>query len=175
MNDQTPPPTPDEEWAKKLKLDFDPEKADQTPPPLPESPDGETDSESDGEEYRETVVVETEPYIVHKQTSRPFTPPPAPTSGQPYNMQNGQPGNPNGEQMPPSYLVWSILALVFCCFPTAIVAIIYSAQVSSKFYAKDYEGAKKCSDRAQIWIIASIVLGIVSAALYVPLSLLSPS
>lgn len=175
MNDQTPPPTPDEEWAKKLKLDFDPEKAEQTPPPVPESPDTETDPESADGQDPEVIVVETEPYIVHKQTSRPFTPPPAPNGGQSYNPYNGSGAHPNGEPMPPSYLIWSILALVFCCFPTAIVAIIYSAQVSSKFYAKDYEGAKKCSDRAQIWIIASIVLGLVSAALYLPLSLLSPS
>ncbi len=145
---QTPPPTPDEEWAKRLKLDFDPERIKDTPP-SPEQP---------------------------QQNN----------NGQPQNNWNQAPQNnwnqqPNqypplqseGEQMPPTYMVWSVLALVLCCFPPAIVAIIYSAQVSSKFYAKDYEGARKCSERAQIWIIVSIVLGIISMALYLPLTLLS--
>ncbi|MDE7413965.1 MAG: CD225/dispanin family protein [Muribaculaceae bacterium] len=76
--------------------------------------------------------------------------------------------------MPPTFMIWSVLALVFCCFPTAIVAIIFSAQVSSRFYARDYEGARRASRRAEMWIIASVVLGVISMALYLPLTLLTP-
>ncbi|MDE6683398.1 MAG: CD225/dispanin family protein, partial [Muribaculaceae bacterium] len=143
----TPPPTPDEEWAKRLKLDFDPEKVkESTPPPVPEGP-----------EY-------------NNQPAPQQPTPQQPVPGDPYG-----PYQQELEPMPPTYMVWSVLALVLCCFVPAIVAIIYSAQVSSKYYAKDYEGAKRCSDRAQIWIIVSIVLGVIGMALYLPLTLLSPS
>lgn len=145
----TPPPTPDEEWAKRLKLDFDPEKIKETTPDSSPEP----------------------PYNDNRNPQHPA----------PGNPQQPMPGNPytpyrqEGEPMPPTYMVWSVLSLVLCCFIPAIVAIIYSAQVSSKYYAKDYEGARRCSERAQIWIIVSIVLGIVGMALYLPLTLLSPS
>lgn len=107
------------------------------------------------------------------------TPPPYPGNT---NPGNNYPGNgmyapqpvPNQtnitEPMPDSYLLWSILSVIFCCLIPGIVAIVYSAQVSSKYYAKDYEGSKKASERAQLWIIISIVFGVVSAALYLPLS-----
>ncbi|MDE6717935.1 MAG: CD225/dispanin family protein, partial [Muribaculaceae bacterium] len=140
---------------KKLNLDFDPEKA-QTPPPLP------------------TPAPEA--------PMTPQDPPCHPDPREPRQEGSGTPTpNPayppadNGETMPQTYLLWAVLALVCCCLPAAIVAIIYSAQVSSKFYARDYEGARRCSERAQIWIIVSIVLGIITMALYFPLMLLSPS
>lgn len=136
----TPPPTPEEEWAKTLKLDYDPEKITEAP----QAP---------------------EPIQPHNGNT-----PPPPFPGPQYS-----PLQQESEPMPPTYMVWSILALICCCFIPAIVAIIYSAQVSSKYYAKDYEGARKCSERAQIWIIVSIVLGIIGMALYLPLTLLSPS
>jgi hypothetical protein len=40
--------------------------------------------------------------------------------------------------------------------------------------ARDFEGARRASRNAEIWIIVSIVAGIVSNALYVPLTLLMP-
>lgn len=104
-----------------------------------------------------------------------LTPPPAP---QPAPYQQGvapqgvqQPyGHP--EPMPDTYLAWSVVATVLCCLIPGVVAIIYSTQVSSKYYARDYEGARKASERAQYWIIASVVLGVITAAVYVPLSLI---
>lgn len=74
--------------------------------------------------------------------------------------------------MPQNYLLWSILATIFCCLPLGIVSIIFSAQVSGKYFAGDYEGARRASRYAQYWIIASIVVGVVTATLYIPLSLL---
>lgn len=151
----TPPPTPDEEWAKKLHLNFDPEAAASTPtPPPPPAP-----------EFPETPQV--------SQVSQTPPPPPYPAPG-PMNASPQYPA-PNSEQMPKTYLVWAVVSLILCCLPASIVAIIYSAQVSSKFYARDYEGARRASERAQIWIIVSIVLGVISMALYLPLTLLSPS
>lgn len=71
--------------------------------------------------------------------------------------------------MPPTYLAWSIVMTILCCFIPGIVAIIYSSQVSAKFYQGDLEGAHRASERAQIWIIVSFVLGVLSSTLYMPL------
>ncbi|MDE6538291.1 MAG: CD225/dispanin family protein [Muribaculaceae bacterium] len=165
MDNNTPPPNPDEEWAKKLKLKFDPEQArqaqekaeeqPQTPPPPAFPPYPPQPGMDNGQpQYTQPANSPEEPSFM-KQPSQPM-----------YEREQ--------EEMPPTYLLWSVLALIFCCMPTAIVAIIYSAQVSSKFYNKDYAGAKRASERAQMWIIASIVIGVVSMAVYLPLSLLNP-
>lgn len=104
-------------------------------------------------------------------------PPPAPAP-QPYNTQTppkpaGKPAAAYGhpEPMPKTYLIWSILSMVLCCFIPGLVAVIISTSVTTKYYARDYEGARKASERTQYWIIASIVLGVVSATLYLPLTL----
>lgn len=77
------------------------------------------------------------------------------------------------EPMPPTYMVWAVLATLCCCLLPGVVAIYFSAMVSSRYYARDYEGAKRASHNAQIWIIAAIVLGVVSAIFYVPFALMS--
>ena len=74
-----------------------------------------------------------------------------------------------GEPMPPTFLVWAVIATILCCTVPGIVAIIYSAQVSSRFYQGDMEGARRSSRRAEIWIIVSFVLGVLSTTLYLPL------
>lgn len=73
------------------------------------------------------------------------------------------------DQMPPTFLVWSVITTILCCTIPGIVAIIYSAKVSSKFYQSDIEGARQASHKAEIWIIISFVLGVLSNTLYVPL------
>ena len=73
--------------------------------------------------------------------------------------------------MPPTYLVWSVVMTILCCTVPGIVAIIYSASVSSKFYQGDMEGARRASRNAEIWIIISFVLGVITNTLYIPLSI----
>ena len=75
------------------------------------------------------------------------------------------------EQMPPTYLVWSIIMTILCCTIPGIVAIIFSAKVSSKYYEGDFDGARRASHNAEIWIIISFVLGVLSNTLYLPLAL----
>ena len=77
--------------------------------------------------------------------------------------------------MSPTYLVWSIIATICCCLPAGVAAIIFSSQVSSRYYARDFKGARRASRQAEIWIIVSIVTGIIVNALYMPLSLLIQS
>ena len=75
------------------------------------------------------------------------------------------------EQMPPTYLVWSVIMTILCCTIPGIVAIIFSAKVSSKFYEGDIEGSRRASRNAEIWIIISFVLGVISNTLYFPLAI----
>lgn len=75
------------------------------------------------------------------------------------------------EPMPPTYLLWSILTTICCCFIPGIAAIVFSSMVSTRYSRGDIEGAKRASRMAEIWIIISFVLGVLSASLYIPLSL----
>ena len=135
--------TPDEEWADALKINF-------TPPPVPGS---------------------TPPPIPEEEVNMEPQQPDQPEENNPdfYRFKEEMPGPEEPvEPMPSTYLIWSILSTVFCCFIPGIVAIIFSSQVSSKYYGGDIEGARKASRTAQIWIIVSVVLGILAATLYVP-------
>ena len=64
--------------------------------------------------------------------------------------------------MPPTYLVWSILVTIFLSRIIGIIAIVYSIQVSSRYYAGNYEGAAYASRQARLWvrIPAYIFLGL---------------
>ena len=60
----------------------------------------------------------------------------------------------------PNYLVFAILATIFCCLPTGIPAIIYAAQVNGKLLAGDYAGAQVASNNAKIWCWVSLGVGL---------------
>ncbi len=62
---------------------------------------------------------------------------------------------------PPTYIAWAVVVTICCCLIGGIVAIIYSSQVTSRYAAHDYEGAVRASSRAELWIILSIVFGLV--------------
>lgn len=83
-------------------------------------------------------------------------------------MNNAQ-GAAGVEPMPPTWLVWSVICTVFFSTIPGIIAIIQSVRVSSRYYAGDIEGAKRSSRYAEIWIIVSFVLGVISNTLYLPL------
>lgn len=137
-------PTVEDEWAKALKINFTPPQVPTTPPPVP----GNSNPE------------------VSPQVSNP-------NAYQPYEAYKpNKPSDHNQGTMPPTYLIWAILVTVFCCFIPGIVAIIFASQVSSKFYAGDIDGAWRSSRNAEIWIIVSVVLGVLVATLYLPFMLL---
>lgn len=70
-------------------------------------------------------------------------------------------------QAPPqNYLVMAILATIFCCWPLGIPAIIFAAQVNTKFTQGDYAGAEAASGKAKLWSIISICGGLVGVVLY---------
>jgi hypothetical protein len=60
----------------------------------------------------------------------------------------------------PNYLVFAILATVFCCLPTGIAAIVFAAQVNGKLQAGDLAGAQAASKNAKMWCWISFGLGL---------------
>jgi interferon-induced transmembrane protein/zinc ribbon protein len=90
------------------------------------------------------------------------------------NLQAPTPPTPlqtTGVVLPPgaavqNYLVFAILATVFCCLPAGIPAIIYAAQVNSKLQAGDLAGAQAASNNAKMWCLISLGLGLGSIVLY---------
>ncbi|HTW57645.1 MAG TPA: CD225/dispanin family protein [Terriglobales bacterium] len=89
------------------------------------------------------------------------------------NLQPGAAGVPlqaTGVVMPPAgttiqnYLVFAILATVFCCLPAGIPAIVYAAQVNGKLQTGDLAGAQKASNNAKMWCWISFGLGLAVTA-----------
>jgi hypothetical protein len=67
---------------------------------------------------------------------------------------------------PKNWLVESILVTIFCCLPFGIVAIVYAAQVNSKYEAGDYAGSLKASKEAGKWTKISLIVWAVLLVFY---------
>lgn len=82
---------------------------------------------------------------------------------QPYQQPYQQPVAPQQPlpPCPPTNLVWGILTTVLCCQVLGIVSIVYALQVKSKYDSGDLETAQRYSDRAAMWSIAAIVVGLI--------------
>ena len=109
----------------------------------------------------------------------PQPPVPQPPVPQPPELQHAMPQSPMPQPpMPqppvapeaeaPTNLVWAVIATVMCCQITGVIAIVYGAMTSSANSAGNYEKARRYSDIAQIWVMVSIVLGLI----YMPIALL---
>lgn len=129
---------------------------------MPDEPaSDESNSNLAGPEPSEPVTApqppRPEPYRPELQRPQPYTsgaplpPPPAPAA-------YSKPMPPK----PPTYLVWSIISVILCCMIPGIVAIIYSAKVTSRYEEGDYEGSMRASESAELWLIIAIVCGLVS-------------
>lgn len=70
----------------------------------------------------------------------------------------------------PNYLIPAILSL-FCCWPLAIVAIIFAAQVNGKVAAGDIQGAIDASKKAKLFSFISIGLGGAVILIYIILTI----
>ncbi|MBI4944253.1 MAG: CD225/dispanin family protein [Actinobacteria bacterium] len=85
-------------------------------------------------------------------------PPPPPYGAVP-------PGQPAGGPPPPNYLVWAILT-IFCCWPLAIPAIVFAAQVNGKWAQGDVAGAQDSSRKAKQFAMWGTIIGVVGTILY---------
>lgn len=60
------------------------------------------------------------------------------------------------------YLILSVLATLLCCLPFGIIGIIFSSRINSQQKNGDYEGARISEKMAKIFLILSLLLGIVA-------------
>ena len=149
----------------------EPSRSAEEPAEAPESENTDREwAETLGVNYNPDKLPPRIPGVTPPDTERHNAPTPPPASARAPRPGAGLPDN--YPPMPPAYLVWAVIMTVLCCMPAGIVAIIFSSQVSSRYYAGDFEGAEKASERAQIWIIVSFVVGVLVQTLYLPLSLL---
>jgi predicted secreted protein len=89
-------------------------------------------------------------------------PPPPPPYGAPPPY-----GQPAGGPPPPNNLVWAILTTIFCCLPLGIPAIVFAAQVNSKWAQGDFAGAQDSSRKARQFAMWSAIAGVVGGVLYI--------
>lgn len=115
----------------------------------------------------------------HSESSVTPPPVPQPPVPQPPELQHAMPQPPMPQPpMPqppvapeaeaPTNLVWAVIATVMCCQITGVIAIVYGVMTSSANSAGNYDKARRYSDIAQIWVMVSIVLGLI----YMPIALL---
>lgn len=98
-----------------------------------------------------------------QEESRPAAFPPPPPPPRPNDFRNARyDGRPAPPAKPPTYLGWSIASIICCCLLTGIVAVIYAAKVTPLYDMGRYEEARRASEKAEIWLIVSITVGIVA-------------
>ncbi|MFN2576163.1 MAG: CD225/dispanin family protein [Pyrinomonadaceae bacterium] len=71
-----------------------------------------------------------------------------------------------GSATVPNYMVPAIIS-IFCCWPLAIPAIIFAAQVNNKAQAGDIAGAQDASKKAKMFSFIAIGIGVVLILIYV--------
>lgn len=76
------------------------------------------------------------------------------------------PPQPPMSSKPDNFLVWSILATIFCCLPFGIVAIVKSSTVDKLWYSGDYKGAQDAADSARTWFWWSFGVGLFVLIVY---------
>lgn len=72
---------------------------------------------------------------------------------------------------PPNYLVFAIISTIFCSKIFGIVSIVFAAQVNSKWYAGDFEGATNASRNAKLWAWISVAFALALVIIAVILSI----
>ena len=105
---------------------------------------------------------------LYEMVEEPLVQPGQEQPGQPQSatLERQQVQQPaSNEPCPPTNLVWGILSTIFCCLPLGVVGIVYALKVTKKYNEGDFKGAQDASETGAWWIIASIVLGLMSLPL----------
>ena len=66
----------------------------------------------------------------------------------------------NTQQKPDNFMVWAILATIFCCLATGIAAIVEANRVDNYWYAGKYQESIKAMNDARKWTFISLGIGI---------------
>ncbi len=101
------------------------------------------------------------------ELSHLFTPAPPPVYQAQVQPTPGEPAN----YVHTNWLVWSILATIFCCLIGGVVAIIYSANANSAYAAGRIEEAKRANNQAKTWFWVSFGVGLFVGVIYTIYSL----
>lgn len=114
----------------------------------------------------------------HSQQLDYSTPPPSPVTPAPRQSCGSSEwhtpdSNDDRPPMPSTYLGWNIAATVLCCLPTGIIGIIYSSMARNWYDQGDYAGARDASKWASVWLILSMVFGLIQGVFVVVTNLLS--
>ena len=67
---------------------------------------------------------------------------------------------PEIPKMPDTYLVWAILATIFCCLPFGIAGIVNAIKVSETYEVGNYTEAENYSKKAEQWSLIAAISGI---------------
>lgn len=67
---------------------------------------------------------------------------------------------------PATWLWQSIVATVLCCLPAGIVAVVYAAQAQGAVNSGDLALAREKADKARIWTLVSVGVGIAFGILW---------
>lgn len=114
----------------------------------------------------------------HSQQFEYSTPPPSPAdpaARQSCGSFERHTANCNNDRspMPSTYLGWNIAAAVLCCIPTGIIGVIYSSMTRNRYDQGDYAGARDASKWASVWLILSVVLGLIQGVFVLATNFLS--
>ena len=86
---------------------------------------------------------------IQKQPENPYAYKPTPAPQQPF------------QPMPATYLWQAIVVTALCCPPFGIPAIVFAAQVQSRYQSGDIEGALNASKKARNFSIWALITGII--------------
>ncbi len=126
-------------------------------------------SDDEDEQYPSYAEIQTPAAAVY---SGPEQAPAAGFPGQQYAA--AQPVTPPcDEECPPTNLVWGIITTVLCCSLVGLIAIVLSVMVKPAYNRGDLAKAKRLSEWSAWLCIASIILGLISAPIYMAFSSLS--
>ncbi len=140
-----------------------PSEPEEQPEQEPEAEQPEQEQPSEPEEQPHAATPPAPPAELNDEPAPAFQQPAfqqAPTPPQ-YASAPMMPATPVPE-CPPTNLVWSIVCIVLCCWIPAVIGLVFSIQVKSKYREGNYAQAKKYSDWSAWCCIISIVLGVVS-------------
>jgi len=155
------------ELAKK----FGPPVEAKTVTEATESAETEMDTKPETASEAEATVASVEEHeesaaMPKSEAERPLPPtapvmPPPPPPYRPAQQNQWPPANVRPER-PDSYLGWCVASIILCCMITGIVAVVYATKVNPLYDRGEYEAARKASEKTELWLIISIVLGLVS-------------
>ncbi|MFI3261777.1 MAG: CD225/dispanin family protein [Rikenellaceae bacterium] len=68
---------------------------------------------------------------------------------------------------PDNFLVWAILATIFCCLPFGVASIVNASKVDNRWATGDYNGAINAANSAKTWFWWALGTGLFINVCYI--------